>query len=464
MRSLFTAGEIARATQGTVHPPGVSATVTGVTADSRRVRPGDLFVALPGARVDGHTFVDLAYQHGAVVVLARKDRRLPAPPPGRVMVEVDDTLWSLGQLGAYHRSKYDPLVVGVTGSVGKTSTKDLIHSVLQRKYRTLKSEGNLNSDVGLPLSLFHLDETHQAAVLEMAMRGPGQIARLVEIARPRIGVLTNIGTTHLEVLGSIENIALAKAELLEGLPRDGVAVLNWDCPWVRRVAARAPGLLIRYGLCPGVEVTGQHVQSLGEDGTRFTLVTPGGSAPVMLPVAGQHMVANALAAAAVGVATGLEVGAIAQGLGQAALSGMRVQLVRRPGLLIINDAYNANPQSMLAALSLLKELGRARTVAVLGGMLELGDYTSDAHREVGRAVAASEVGLLITVGSLGASIAAEAVTHGLSPHAVRECPDNAGAIRALVEELRTRDTVLVKGSRGLGMEEIVHYLEEHAPG
>lgn len=463
MRPLFTTLEIARATAGTARPPQ-ALTITGVTADSRRVRPGDLFVALPGARTDGHLFVDLAYQHGAVAALVKGEQRLPPPPAGRALIEVEDTLWALGELGAYHRSKYHPLMVGITGSVGKTSTKDLTHAVLGVKFQTLKSEGNLNSDVGLPLSLFHLDESHQAAVLEMAMRGPGQIRRLVEIARPHIGVLTNIGTAHLESLGSIENIASAKSELLEGLPGSGVAVLNWDCPWVRRVAGRTLSRIIRYGLEPGVDVTAGEVQSRGEEGTHFTLVVPGGSAPVRLPVAGAHMVANALAAAAVGVAAGLMVDEIARGLGQAVLTGMRVQLVRRPELLIINDAYNANPQSMVAALSLLKELARARAVAVLGGMLELGEYTREAHREVGRAVAALGVDLVITVGALGAEIAAEAVGRGLPPHAVRECRDNAGAMGVLSDELRPRDTVLVKGSRGLGMEQIVHYLEEHAPG
>ncbi|HAI21814.1 MAG TPA: UDP-N-acetylmuramoyl-tripeptide--D-alanyl-D-alanine ligase [Clostridiales bacterium UBA8153] len=464
MRSLFTTLEIARATAGNARPPEAAVAITGVTADSRRVRPGDLFVALPGARTDGHLFVDLAYQHGAAAALVKGAQRLPPPPAGRALVEVEDTLWALGELGAYHRSKYHPLMVGVTGSVGKTSTKDLTHAVLGVKFQTLKSEGNLNSDVGLPLSLFHLDESHQAAVLEMAMRGPGQIRRLVQIARPHIGVLTNIGTAHLETLGSIENIASAKSELLEGLPGTGVAVLNWDCPWVRRVADRTVSRTIRYGLGPGAEVTAGEVESLGEEGTRFTLLVPGGSAPVRLPVAGGHMVANALAAAAVGVAAGLEAAEIAQGLGRAVLTGMRVQLVRRPELLIINDAYNANPQSMVAALSLLKELARSRAVAVLGGMLELGEYSGEAHREVGRAVAAMGVDLLITVGTLGTGIAVEAAAHGLPPHAIRECRDNAGAIRALTDELQVRDTVLVKGSRGLGMEEIVHYLEEHALG
>jgi UDP-N-acetylmuramoyl-tripeptide--D-alanyl-D-alanine ligase len=464
MRSLFTTREVAQAVVGNTRPPGAHLTITGVTADSRRVRPGDLFVALPGARTDGHLFVDLAYQHGAVAALVKGERQLPPPPAGRALIEVEDTLWALGELGAYHRGKYHPLMVGVTGSVGKTSTKDLTHAVLGVKYRTLKSEGNLNSDVGLPLSLFHLDESHQAAVLEMAMRGPGQIRRLVEIARPHTGVLTNIGTAHLEALGSIENIARAKSELLEGLPGSGVAVLNWDCPWVRRVADRTPSRIIRYGLGPGVEVTAREVESRGEEGTHFTLVVPGGSARVRLPVAGGHMVTNALAAAAVGVSAGLTVDEIARGLGQAVLTGMRVQLVRRPELLIINDAYNANPQSMVAALSLLKELAKSRAVAVLGGMLELGEYTGEAHREVGRAVAALGVDLLITVGALGEEIATEAVSRGLPSYAIRECQDNTGAMQALADELRVRDTVLVKGSRGLGMEEIVRYLEEHAPG
>ncbi len=462
----FTAAEAAAVGGGAVVAGPSDALITGAASDSRRVRSGDLFVAIPGERVDGHTFLNVAAAAGAAAALVS---RAVEAPPGLAVIQVDDTVDALGRLAADYRRRFDLPVVGVTGSVGKTTTKDLLAGVLSRSFETLANEGNLNTEVGLPLTVLELERRHQVGVFEMGMRGRGEIAYLAGIARPSIGLITNIGPTHLELLGSIENIARAKAELIEGLPADGLAVLNGDDPLCRSISGLTRARVVYYGAGPDCEVRAEEFETLGEKGVRgrVAVADPAGAGAgvterfeVVVPIPGRHNVGNALAAVAVGRALGMSLTDIAAGLAAPRRSAMRLAVVHAAGLTIIDDTYNAGPASMRAALGILKEVaGRGRSTAILGNMLELGAAAEAGHEEIGRAVREFGIGRLITVGDLGAVIARAAVAAGYDASLVTTCASNAEAVRVARAWLRPRDTVLVKGSRGMKMEEITGALK-----
>lgn len=465
--SRMTVAELAGWAGGTILAGDPGAPLNGVAYDSRQVRPGDCFVALPGERVDGHDYVAAAASAGATCALISREVEIP---PGMAAIRVDDTLLALGQAAARYRATMPLAVVGVTGSVGKTTTKEMIYGVLSRRYRTLRTTGNLNSEVGLPVVLLnHLGPEYEAAVLEMGMRAPGEIAYLCSIARPRVAVVTNVGPSHLELLGSMENIARAKAELVAALPRDGVAVLNADDPRVEAMAGLAPGEVIRYSL-EGAKgprfATVQHLRPAEQPGmpvpgSAFTLVTHAGEAEVVLPAPGEHHVLGALAAAGAGLALGLSPEEIAAGLATYRPAGSRQRFVNQGGVLIIDDTYNAAPASVRAALSVLAELpGPGRAIAVLGDMYELGAYAEAGHREVGEA-AARTVQELWAVGDLARHIAAGAREAGMAPERVHYTREKGEAIQGLLATIRAGDRVLVKGSRGMQMEEIVAALENH---
>ena len=462
--TLFAGSEAAQIAGGELLA-GPEAQITGVAIDSRQVQPGDLFVAIRGERVDGHAYVPVAAARGAAAVLvdaASPEWRLPA---GVAVIRVADPVLALGRLGLYHRRRFPGLsVTAVTGSVGKTTTKDLTAAVLAQGFRLLKTEGNLNTEIGLPLTLFRLTPDAQAAVLEMGMRGPGQIAYLASLAKPRVGVITNIGRTHLELLGSEENIMRAKAELVAALPQDGFAVLNDDDPWTPAVAEHTRARIIRYGWergpAPRPDVTAADVRGLGPAGTSFRLVTPAGAADLLLPLPGRHNIANALAAAAVGHAWGLSPEQIAAGLAAARISDKRLNVIEVGPVTVINDTYNASPVSTRAALEVLAGFQAGRRLAVLGNMLELGEYAAAGHREVGAAAAAVGVDRLVCVGDLAADIAVGACAAGLPAEHVTAVPDNQAAAAALAALVRPGDAVLVKGSRGMAMEQIVAALEQ----
>ncbi|MCL6610763.1 MAG: UDP-N-acetylmuramoyl-tripeptide--D-alanyl-D-alanine ligase [Peptococcaceae bacterium] len=443
----------------------ISASVTGhggdivfrsVCTDSRAVKEGDLFVALRGERFDGHEFAARAVQSGARGVVA--DRPVEGLPPGIPVFLVRDTLGALQDLARYNRQRSGAPVVGVTGSSGKTSTKDLVYSVLSARYRTLKTEGNLNNEVGVPLTLLRLDEGHQAAVVEMAMRGMGEIDLLARIALPDGAVITNIGEAHFELLGSVDNIARAKGEILDHVPDRGFAVLHGGSPYIRREAARCRGRVIFYGEDPGLDLYARDITP-GAGGNRFVAVFRGRAEEFFVPLPGRHNVINSLAAIAVGRELGLEFPEIRDGLSAANLSAMRLELSQWNGVKIINDSYNANPASTRAAVQVLAEMaGESRKIAVLGDMLELGDKSESAHREVGRAVCNAGVDLLAAVGDRARHIGLGAREAGLSPgriHYYRTAREAAGELKKF---LRPGDVVLVKGSRGMKMEEFVFAL------
>jgi len=472
-RVLFTAGQAAVWT-GARLEGDAGAVVTGVEVDSRLVRPGDLFAALPGERTDGHLYVGKAFDAGAVAALVSQSPE-GGLPPGKALLHVGDVLRALGTLAARHRERFRLPVVGITGSVGKTTTKDLVAAALGSFFRVLANRGNLNTDIGLPLTLFELGPEHEVACLEMGMRGPGEIARLAELARPTVGVLTTVGPVHIERLGSLEAIAAAKEELLWALPADGVAVLNADDPRVAAMGARHRDRLrsvVTYGLEQPALVAAVDVDPGGDDGRASFRVTvaPGsglptaGEARFTVPLAGRHSVSNALAAVAVGLVLGVPPEALRAGLDQARLSGMRQEVSVVAGVRVVNDAYNAGPASMAAAIDLLRAFRASRggrAVAVLGDMLELGDLSEAAHRELGELIARVGLDYLFACGRWAEVTVKAARSGGLGAERARHFAGGTAkedAARAALEVLRPGDTVLVKASRGMRFEDVVEML------
>ncbi|MEJ5256359.1 MAG: UDP-N-acetylmuramoyl-tripeptide--D-alanyl-D-alanine ligase [Acidimicrobiales bacterium] len=432
----FLASEVANAVAGTLVGPDV--VVDGAAIDSRELLGGELFVPIIGAR-DGHDFIAAALERGAAAYLTS---RTPVDATGAgPAITVEDTAVALRALGELARSRLRPPVVGITGSVGKTTTKDLLTAVLAHRYRTHASLRSFNNELGVPLTLLNAPDGTEATVVEMGARGHGHIAELCEVARPTIGVVTTVELVHTEMFGDLESVAEAKAELVEALPADGVAVLNADNPFVADMAARTSAWVLTIGVKGEVRATGVEVD--GELRTRFELCSPWGSAEVVLGVRGAHNVHNALAAAAVGLACGVEVEAVAEGLGQAEGSPWRMELRHGAnGLAVLNDAYNAGPASMEAALHALARLEARRRIAVLGPMAELGDHQEAAHRRV--AEVAAKLGI-------------EVLAVGTDDYGVPSVPDVDAAFERL-GSLGEGDAVLVKGSRVAGLERLAQLL------
>ena len=464
--------------------PGVAAAgavdipIHQVYIDSRQVVANSLFVALKGEHHDGHAFVESAFDAGATVALVERaidgvtildtvedcvPRRIVPP----VAVLVPDSLSALQRLARARRLGMPDLrVVGVTGSVGKTTTKEAIASVLSQRYKTLKNAGNLNNEIGLPLTLMALEDAHEVAVLEMGMYALGEIALLCNLAGPQVGVVTNVGPTHLERLGTIDHVAQAKAELIMALPKSGVAILNGDDPRVWAMRGKAQARVLTFGLGENNDIRGVQITSEGLDGTTFVAEckaldqwgVPSAEQPLRLAALGHHAVMAALAAVAVGLVEGLGWCEIAQGLATQG-QGLRLVAERGPkGVTLLDDTYNASPASCAAALQVLARLP-GRHVAVLGDMLELGAYENEGHLEVG-GLCGGVVNLLIAVGQRGHLIAEGALGAGLLPSAVHTVSSKEQALKILSEELQPGDTVLVKGSRGMAMETMVEALRE----
>lgn len=428
--------------------------IAGAAVDSRLVRPGNLFVALPGERTDGHAFVGEALAAGAAAVLVGRPPEPDVLAAGEAtIVEVDDPLRAFHAVAAAWRRRFDPLVVGVTGSIAKTSTKEAIATVLAAELVTLKNEGNQNNEIGLPLTIMRLGPEHQAAVLEMGMYVGGEIADLAAIGRPEIGVVTAVQPVHLSRIGTIEAVERAKAELVEALPADGVAILNADDERVRRMAARTSARSITYGFAADADVRALEVESAAAEGMRFVLVADGGRWPVAIPGLGRLAVHNALAAAAVGLAAGIAPATVAAALAHGWSAPHRGTLVRAAGVTIVDDSYNASPASVEAAIELLAGMA-GRRVAVLGEMLELGEAGEAGHRRVG-AAAAAVADLLVVVGAGAAGIAAGAREAGLAAGRIVEVADRAVALAELTGRLAAGDVVLVKASRGIALDLLV---------
>ncbi len=436
--------------------------IRGAAVDSRLVRPGELFVALPGERTDGHAFVGEAIARGAAALLVTRPVPDPAALGDVTVVRVADALAALGTLAAGWRRRFRPLVVGVTGSIAKTSAKEAIAAVLGRRLLTLRSEGNQNNEIGLPLTLLRLGPEHEAAVLEMGMYVGGEIAELARIAAPEIGVVTAVQPVHLERIGSLRAIEAAKGELLEALPPDGRAILNADDPIVRRMGGRSVARSTTYGFDRAADVGAEAVETAGLAGMRFVLRTAAGRRPVAIPTLGRLSVHNALAGAAVGHVAGLSLDDIVAGLESGWSAPHRVQVVRAAGVTVVDDTYNASPRSVVAALDLLAGLP-GRRGAVLGEMLELGDVSQEGHHVVGEAAARTADWLLV-VGRAAAGIAEGALAAGMEPGRVSLVPDVDAAREHLLPRLRDGDVVLLKASRGIGLERLVDALVAAADG
>lgn len=434
--------------------------LTSVVIDSRKAIPGSLFVAFAGENVDGHDFLEDCARRGALAALVERD--VPAPP-GLVTIRVSNTLRALQNLAARQRHNLDNLhVLGVTGSSGKTTTKELIAGILSQGYSVLKTQGNLNNEIGLPLTMFEINPGHQWAVLEMGMNAPGEITTLCSISRPGIGVITNIGVAHFEHMGSREAILNAKFELAQGLVPPAILILNGDDELQRRRAREGlPGVerVLFYGLEEGNDVRGAAIES-NLEGSNFDVYWQGKKFHVSLPLPGRHNVSNALAACTAGLALGISPEKIARGLAGTMGEKRRLQTFEVAGMTVIDDSYNANPDSTARALEILGQYPQERRkVAFLGDMLELGPIAPAEHRLIGAAAAKNGVDFLVAVGKYAEYIRQGAVEGGLSRDLVLIWPDsNTG--RTTPGFLESGDVILVKGSLGVKMDVIVQILKD----
>lgn len=470
---MLTLGHILEALTG--YQAGGAQIITDTVIDARFTIPGALFVALPGEPTDRPDVVSAAFAKGAIAALVQRDLsgdfntldlREPvtyaqaANVPLPVCLRVDDSLKAMQTLAAYWRSRLNPRIVGITGSVGKTTTKELIAAVLSTRYRTFKTEGNLNNGIGLPLMLLKLTEAHERAVLEIGFSQPGEIKFLCDLARPQVGVLTNVYTVHLEQAGSIENLAQGKSALIEVLPPEpeGVAVLNYDDSRVLGMRDQTRARVFTYGLDPGADVWADGIESHGLDGVHFHLHHRQETLHLKVPLLGRHSVHTALRAIAVGLVEGLTWQEIVEGLQALGTTQLRLVTLTGPdGSLILDDTYSASPESVIAALNLLEEL-EGRRVAVLGDMLDLGSYEEVGHRLVGQR-AREVVDLLVTVGPRAQIIADEARSAGLPSTTVVEFQEVDEALAYLRSRIGKGDVVLLKASREIRLDRIATALE-----
>lgn len=421
----------------------------GINSDSRSAEPGNLYIALQGEQFDGHDFLVQAQKKGVSAVVV--DHEIPGITLPTVIVR--NTITALGDIARAHRLQFNIPVVGITGSVGKTSTKEMIACVLRSKFNTLSNEKNFNNEIGVPQTLFQLNSKYEAAVVEMGMRSMREIAELANIARPTMGVITNIGVSHIERLGSIFNIARAKRELLEALPESGTSVLPADDSYFRFLAnyASAHGKVVSFGLSSQADFQAMNISFTEEGFPKFEIQ----GTVFELPIIGVHHIINAACAAAVGAECGIELEQAAVALSGYGSPSMRMETIKSPGgLIILNDAYNAAPDSMRSALETLSLAARGRRkVAILGEMRELGDHFESAHRSVGQFAASAEIDLLITVGERATLIAEEAAVLASVHFATSD-----EVVRQIDTLLHAGDVVLVKGSRAMQMEKIVEQI------
>lgn len=450
----FTLREVLTVTGGTYNGKASETTVfTNVSTDTRTIEEGSLFVALTGDTFDGHDFLPQARANGALGALVK---------PGHtandlICIEVASPLLAYQQLVNYHRRRFDIPVVAVTGSSGKTTTKEMIAAVLGSKFNVLKTEKNFNNEIGLPKTLLQLTADHEACVVEMGMRGLGQIDELARIAEPTVGVITNVGNSHIELLGSRENIAKAKSELIQHIPVDGTAILNEDDEFVRQMGNLTKGKIIYYGIKEKATISGFKLR-YKKDGIKFTCRSFDEVFDVFLPMIGEHNVYDALAAIAVGRSLGVSSQKIAKALGSFKGMPMRQEIVSFGDFVVLNDAYNANPMSMAESIKALGQLDGKRKIAMLGDMLELGEFSEEHHREIGRLLVAEGYDQVYTFGEAAKFIAREAKAAGI--RIAKICDSHLDMVNVYCDVRAKGDVILVKGSRGLRMERVVNEFED----
>ncbi|MFH1146806.1 MAG: UDP-N-acetylmuramoyl-tripeptide--D-alanyl-D-alanine ligase [Pseudomonadota bacterium] len=456
--------DVIRAAKGVLRHSGGIGSFNGVSTDSRKVREGALFVCLEGERFDGHDFISQAAAQGAGGVLVRKGwrskKRSPLAPPSLAVIEVDDTLTALGDIANLWRRMNSFQIIGLTGSSGKTTTKEMMAGILAERFNVAKTEGNLNNLIGMPLSLLAAKPSDEVVVLEMGMNRFGEIERLAQIADPDIGVITNVHPAHLEGLKTIEGVARAKGELFESLDEEDLAVFNADDSLVSGLAAKCRARKIGFGFSEAAEVTALNCRISHEGKTTFFISTGEASAEVTLPVPGRHNVLNALCASAVAVAMGVDLAVVKERLEAFRAPVNRLEILNRPdGTTLINDTYNANPGSVRAALSTLGEISGSRpAIAVLGDMLELGDETEAAHAGIGKYAVESGVKYLLLMGEFARITGEGAIQAGMPKDCVYLAATHEEIVKKLNETGFRKAVVLVKGSRRMRMEEVVRQL------
>lgn len=430
---------------------------TDLVSDTRKISEGVLFIAFKGERFNGEDFVGEALAKGAAGVMVSTYFKGDIENLAGTVLAVPDTLTSYQQLGKAHREKFNIPVVAITGSNGKTTTKDLTAAVLSARGSVAKTQANFNNEIGIPLTLLSIEKKHTAAVVEIGMRGLHQIERLAPLVEPTIGIVTNVGETHIELLGSVENIAKAKGELVEAIPAGGTVILNNDNEYVAKMRAKAKAgvRVITFGIDNAAEVHGGNIRT-AENRTTFTVAYAGKQTDYTIAMVGRHNVYNALAAISVGLVLGFSADEIQQGLDNLEATKMRFELKKVKGYNVINDAYNASPMSMSAAINTVAELTSGRKIAVVGDMLELGDFAISAHEKVGQELAAKKFTAVITRGKMGEHIAKGAREGGIAM--VYACDSHEQAADRLKEILQSGDTILFKGSRGMQMDKIIDLL------
>lgn len=454
--AMFTDAEVVLATGARILQQGRRDMLyRNVTTDTRTVGEDDLFAALKGEKFDGHDFIEQAVSDGAAGVIVEDAARL-YPDGDYTIFVVKNTRKAYQDLALFHRRRFSIPVVAVTGSAGKTSTRALIATVLEQKYNVLQTEKNFNNEIGLPRTLLQLTKEHGACVVELGMRGLGQIKELADIAEPTVGVVTNVGKSHIELLGSQAQIAKAKGELVEALGSDGTAVLNQDDKRVAAMAGKCKGKVVGFGIINDAPVMAGTIKN-SEKGLSFTCRCFDQVIDVHMAVIGTHNVYNALAAVAVGRLLGLSEHQMQKGLAEYKGVPMRQELVNIDNVVFVNDAYNANPASMKEAVDTLVTLTGGRKIAVLGGMLELGDWAEKEHEKIGTYLADKKVDVLIALGDEARFMAKAAKAAGMNE--VYTVTTHAEAAAVLRRIMRQGDTVLLKGSRGFAMEKILPYIE-----
>ncbi|TYQ13058.1 UNVERIFIED_CONTAM: UDP-N-acetylmuramoyl-tripeptide--D-alanyl-D-alanine ligase [Acetivibrio alkalicellulosi] len=449
--------EIIKATNGMLLSGSKDSIFNSVSTDSRNINTGDLFVPIKGEKFDGHEYIVESLKKGAVGSITEKDIKLD--DKNKVLIKVEDTLKALRDISAFYREKFDIPFVGITGSVGKTSTKEMVSSVLGKVLNVLKTKGNFNNEIGVPLTIFGLDSFHQAAVVEMGMSGLGEISRLTSIVKPNIAIITNIGLCHIEKLGSKKNILKAKMEILEGLNSKGLVILNGDDKLLYGLKGLLKYRTVFYGFEEGMDYQAYNVKSLGEKGSLFEIEIKAKEYKVKVPVPGIHNIHNALASIAAGIELGIPEDKIIAGIEEFTPGNMRLNIINHNGVKIINDAYNASPQSVEAAITVLADISSGkRTIAVLGDMYELGDLTYSSHFDIGKFAVSQGTDYIVAVGENSDIISSGAISAGAETDKVYKFKENNEAGKFLKDFIKNGDVILVKGSRGMKMEEIVNQL------
>ena len=457
----FSLDFILKASGGNLLKKGRKSFFDGISTDSRKIKNSEAFAALKGDNFDGHNFIADVIDKGIkCIIISSNDCKIEEKKQVWV-IKVEDTLKALGDIASSYRKLINPLVIGITGSSGKTTTKEMIAAVLKQKYSLLKTEGNLNNLIGLPMTILRL-RNEDIALLEMGTNAFGEIKKLSFIAQPDIAVITNVGEAHLEGFGSLEGVAREKKEIFKGLKKDGKAVINSDDPYIVKIAKKLEVKKITFGLKNSADVSAENLSELGIKGEKFILKTPEGRIPVHIKIQGKHNLYNALAASAVGSLLGISLDDIKKALEQYKPYSMRFEVVRlKNKAYLVNDCYNANPSSMRAALETVSSMaGAYRKLAILGDMKELGAASRNAHETIGRLTAQLNFGKLFLFGSEAKYIADGALSKNFNKKDIFLSSDKFEIFKKVKFELKENDWILVKGSRGMKLEEIASMLRK----